>query len=100
MAIVLKRFLIIIISCLASFLSVQQSWATTAATDLEIEENQETFQELKKVLRIFNLGEIETHLATLDKSDPLSLGEANLILAYHNERLNLPKLAAEYFKKE
>jgi len=99
MVFVMKNFLIIIISCLACFSSAQQLWAKPAPTAFEIEEDQETFQELKKVLRIFNLGEIETHLATLDKSDPLSLGEANLILAYHNERLNLPKLAAEYFKK-
>tara|TARA_B100000780_G_C20850827_1_gene338161 strand:+ start:294 stop:461 length:168 start_codon:yes stop_codon:yes gene_type:complete len=47
MAIVLKKFLMIMISCLACFLSVQQSWAKTAPTYLEIEENQETFQELE-----------------------------------------------------
>ena len=99
MAIVLKRFLIIIISCSACFSLGQKSLAKSALAGLKIEEKEETFKELEKVIRIFNLGKIETHLAALDKSDPLSLGEANLILAYHNDRIGLPKLAAEHFKK-
>ena len=95
----LRQFLIIIISCLACFLSVQQTLAEQQSSNHRATEIRKTFKELAKVIRIFELGEIEAHLKALDKSDPLSLGEANLILAYHNDRIGLPKLAAEHFEK-
>ena len=98
MAIVLKRFLIIIISCLASFFSVQQSFAKQQSVSPDGIEMQAVFEELDKVLRIFDLGEIEDHLRGLDRSDPASMAEVYLILAYHHERISQSGKPLSYFK--
>lgn len=47
------------------------------------------FDELDKLLRIFDFGKIETHLKDLDRSNPASVTEVYLILAYHNTKLSV-----------
>ena len=89
MAIVLKKFLIITISCLACFLSAQQSFAKQQSVSPSRMEMQTAFEELDKVLRIFDLGEIEDHLRGLNRSDPASMAEVYLILAYHSRRVEV-----------
>lgn len=55
------------------------------------------FEEFDKILRIFDLGEIEQHLKSLDRTNPESLAEIQLILAFHKSRLDIDEEATEYF---
>ena len=83
----MKRILIITISFVVCFLSTQKSFAQSETASPSSTEMQAAFEELDKVLRIFDLGEIEPHLQGLDRSDPGVMSEVYLILAYHDARM-------------
>jgi len=62
-------------------------------------EIQAAFEELDAVVRIFDLGEIESHLNGLDRLDPVSMVEVYLILAYHHDRISGSQKPRPYFQK-
>jgi CHAT domain-containing protein len=83
----LKSFLVTTLGCFFCCIAVQHALAKSKTTYPDSVEMQATFDELDKVLRIFDLGEIEPYLRGLDRSDPKTISEVYLILAYHDERL-------------
>ena len=93
----IEKLLIATFSCLAIFLPAQKSFAELPAANPGALEMQVAFEKLDKVLRIFDLGEIEPHLKSLDRSDPEVLQEVYLILAYHEARLGYSTDFSEYF---
>ena len=92
----MKRFLIIIFSCFACFLLVQKSLAKQQYPDLASIETLAAYDELDKLLRIFDFGKIETHLKGLDRSNPASVTEVYLILAYHKTKLSVSNKPNHY----
>ena len=94
----IEKLLIVTFSCLALCLPAQKSFAELLAANPDAIEMQMVFEKLDKVLRIFDLGEIEPHLKSLDRSDAEVLQEVYLILAYHEARLNVSTDFLRYFE--
>jgi CHAT domain-containing protein len=95
----MKFILTLLLFSFFSFIQAQPSFANSENKIIQTEESQVIFKELAHVLNIFNLGEIESHLTKLDKTDILSLGEAYLILSYHNYRIGMDIIGLRYFEK-
>lgn len=84
---------------MACFLFAQKTLSKAKSVNLSSIEIQAAFEELDKVLRIFDLGEIEAHLRSLDRSDPASVAEVYLMLAYHHKRISHSEKPILYFEK-
>ena len=99
MKFILRSILTLLLFSFFSFIQTQASFADSKNNTIQTQEQREIFKELDDILRVFDLGEIEIHLDKLDRTDNFSLGEAYLILSYHNARIGLFKISQRYLEK-